>query len=204
MRALVKKALFAIPGLVVTAFVFLASVSPDNASSNLAKWAEKARVRSWPPWLLERRAVVTSIVLVVAFYLWLWGHGQWTVRLSRLKAGISKLSLLRLRSPLTFASPRTPAVIRSYEDLQEIQELRTLWNRYFQPAARTCQTIFGSVLARLETKYWWRLANPPLERLHKASMRMAEAVDDNTLHGLQEVQASQNEVYGAYWGGASG
>lgn len=79
--------------------------------------------------------------------------------------------------------------------------MRTLWNRYFQPAAGTRQTIFGSVLFRLETKpvYWWRLVNPPLERLRKASILMAEAADDNTVLSLEEVQERQNEVYGAYW-----
>lgn len=69
MRKLGKFVLEFLPGAALAVFLFLASIGPEEARSNLAKWAVLAHIESWPPWLTDSRAKVLAILVVALFYV---------------------------------------------------------------------------------------------------------------------------------------
>lgn len=126
--------------------------------------------------------------------------------------GFLWLGWLVLRPPKSAAAtipaerdePPPPTPVLTYEERDEIQALRTFWNRYFQPAAQSCSSLFRIVYAKyIEDKiYWGELTHPKIDRLLKAMLAMSEAVAPDTTFRLLQVQRRQDEAYGAYAGAA--
>jgi hypothetical protein len=197
-----------------------------DSLERLVRWKdalmERLRARSWKAWLFLALVAVFIEEVMRSFFV---QGTTWLVRvlwetLSELIArpmGLGGLALLIWAALLLLLAyldsrPRKeppPAEVlaprvRSLEEKEEIQALRTLWNLYFQPAAATCRAIYDSMLSRLDDKrlYWWTLAQPASRRLYTAMVEMSEAVADESYFDLETVQARQNEVYGAYWGAA--
>jgi hypothetical protein len=76
MGKVLRRVAEALPGVALAVFLFLASVAPADAKSNLAKWAKLLHVDDWPPWLTDKRAMVVATLVVGLFYLWLYRRKQ--------------------------------------------------------------------------------------------------------------------------------
>jgi hypothetical protein len=192
-------ALVALPGLLVSVLVFLAGVGPHGAKSNLAEWAELIGVEAWPAWLTDRRAIFIGLTLAVLFYGW-WlrrSIGEWVARVPVVWRRVKRY---RLRSPFFVPAPSPePASPMTVEEREEVQQLRTFWNLYFLPAAQACDAILAVVLHELEQRtYWCELARPKLYRQKNAMQALSEALDPASGMRLFEVQARQDEAWGAY------
>jgi hypothetical protein len=76
MPKLLRQTIEALPGVALAVFLFLASVGPMEARSNLAKWAKLVHFEEWPPWLTDKRAMFVATLLVTLFYLLLYRRKQ--------------------------------------------------------------------------------------------------------------------------------
>jgi uncharacterized membrane protein len=73
-----KRALNAIPrGVLLTIIFGAASVGPEDAQSNLSKWAHSLRFKDLPSWLITRSAdyktIAAAVALSAAYVAIVWG-----------------------------------------------------------------------------------------------------------------------------------
>ena len=194
----IRKVAVALPGVVLSILLLMSQVAPGDAVSNLASWANLFGISAWPVWLTDQRVRWVAVIVAALVYSWLGRR--------HISFGVRWLAQWRIvrRLPSQASSVRPKPM--SYEDRRaeqdEIQQLRSFWNRHAKVTTNTLHNLFDRVLYELRKRghYWAEILDPhpAAKALELAAQELDTAVADDSILRLEEVHERISSWYTAY------